>query len=165
MEVLYILRHGQAHDLEDGKFNNDFERNLTDEGKEKIKSLSLFFNKLDEEVEIVLSSPFIRAKETAEIFTNKLTSKPPLKIVDFLSCGVSPKEIINGLIPYFSYKKIIIVGHAPDLELFLGKIVGANRITLKKGALAKVLLTNNIELYGELIWLITPKLINGFKLK
>lgn len=165
MEEIYILRHGQAQDLTEDQVKNDFDRQLTEEGKTKTKKLSLFFNILEENIDLVLSSPYLRAKETAEIFVNDLAPKPDLKIVDFLSCGASSKDIASGLLPFSMHKKIILVGHAPDLEVFLGKLIGAERIKLKKGALAKVILNNSIELSGELEWLITPRLVKKIKTK
>ena len=163
MQEIYILRHGHAQNTANGL--NDFDRTLTEEGIEKINKLSLFFNSLNISLEFVLSSPYVRAKQTAEIFISNLTSKPDLKIVDFLSCGASSKEISRELMEYSSSKNLLLVGHSPDLEIFLGKIVGAERITLKKGALAKVSFENSIEMSGELEWLITSKLVKKIKLK
>lgn len=159
MQEIFILRHGKAEDLNEVIHSSDFDRNLTPDGKEKIERLGKFFNLLKEELNIVLSSPYNRAKQTAEIFINNILPKPDLKIVDFLSCGVSSKDISRGLISYSPHNKILLVGHAPDLETFLGKIIGGVQIKLKKGALAKVILKSNIELSGELEWLVTKKLI------
>ena len=163
MQEIYILRHGHAQKADNGL--NDFDRALTEEGVEKITKLSSFFNKLDANLEIILSSPYLRAKQTAEVFVSNLTPKPELKIVDFLGCGASCKEISRGLMDYSSNKNALLVGHSPDLEIFLGKLIGADRIVLKKGALAKVNFGNNIELSGELEWLVIPKLIGKAKVK
>lgn len=165
MQEIFILRHGLAEDLNESKTKTDFDRKLTEEGKEKIKKLSLFMGKLEEGVDLVLSSPYLRTKETAEIFIHNLIPKPKLIFVDFLASGVSPKEIAKGLLDYSSSKKIVLVGHAPDLETFLGNLIGATRIKLKKGAIAKVTLNNELELLGELEWLVIPKLLKKFKLK
>lgn len=165
MEEIFILRHGQAEDLSSLNAKNDFDRRLTEEGKEKTQKLGLFFLKLSENIDLVLSSPYLRAKETAELFAKSLSPTPIIKTVDFLSCGASCKDISKGLLPYSSHKKIVLVGHSPDLELFLGKLIGADRIKLKKGSFAKVSLNNNIELAGDLEWLITPKLVKKFKPK
>ena len=163
MQEIYILRHGHAQDLTNGL--NDFDRALTEEGIEKITKLSLFFSKLDVNLGLILSSPYIRAKQTAEIFASNLTPTPDIKTVDFLVCGASSKEISRGLMDYSPNKNTLLIGHAPDLEIFLGKLIGADRIILKKGALAKVNCGNNIELSGELEWLITPKLLKNKILK
>mgnify|MGYP003395199149 CR=1 FL=1 len=165
MQDIFILRHAQAEDLTNGDLKNDFDRNLTEDGIKKTTKLSSLFNELEENVDLVLTSPYIRAKETAKLFISNLNPKPELKIVDFLGSGASCKEIAKGLLPYISLTKIVIVGHAPDLEIFLGRLIGAERIKLKKGALGKVILSNSIELSGELEWLITPRLIKKFKIK
>lgn len=165
MQEIFILRHGQAEELNENQSKDDFDRNLTEEGIERTKRLGLLFNKLKEDVDIILSSPYIRAKKTAETFVDNLLIKPELKIVDFLSSGASCKDIAKGLLPYSSKSKIVLVGHAPDLETFLGKLIGADRIKLKKGAMAKVALNNSIELSGELEWLITSKIVKRLKVK
>ena len=165
MEEIFILRHSDAEDVDGKTVKNDFERKLTDEGIKKAKKISLFFNALNEEIDLVLSSPLIRAKETAEIFTNNITPRPKLKTVDFLSSGASCKDIVKGLLLYSSHKKVVLVGHSPDLEIFLGKLISADHINLKKTTIAKVILNNNFELSGKLEWLITPKIVKKFKLK
>ena len=165
MEEIFILRHSDAEDADGKNIKNDFERKLTEDGIKKAKKISLFFNSLNEDLDLVLSSPLIRAKETAETFVKNLNKKTELKIVDFLSSGTSCKDIVKGLTAYSNHKNVILVGHAPDLEIFLGKLIGGECIKLKKAALAKVKLNNQIEISGELIWLITPKLIKNFKLK
>lgn len=164
MENLYILRHSNAEDLNENHKNGDFDRRLTEEGIKKTKRISSLFNKGKILLDCVLTSPYLRAKETAEHFVANLDTKPPLKEVDFLSAGASVKEISMGLISeYMKENNVLIVGHAPDLEIFLGKLVGAQNIKLKKGAIGKVVLNNSVELYGELEWLVTPKLTKCFK--
>ena len=73
-------------------------------------------------------------------------------------------EIARGLINYSSLKNVLLVGHCPDLEMFLGKLIGGGRIMLKKGSLAKIDLGNNIEISGNLEWLLTPKVAKKFKI-
>lgn len=159
MEEIYILRHGEAEDIDQCETHNDFDRKLTEEGKEKTKKLSKLFHRLNEKVDIILTSPYVRARETAEIFASYLNTKLDLKPVDFLSCGAGYRDIAKGLVTYSSYKSIVLVGHAPDLDLFLGKLVRAEKLKLKKGALAKVVLDNCIELVGQLEWLVTPRFV------
>lgn len=165
MQEIFILRHAQAEELNKVQVKEDFERNLTEEGIERTKKLSILFDKLEEAPDLVLSSPYLRAKTTAELFVNSLNPKPEIKVVDFLSSGTSCKDIAKGLLPFFSHNKIVLVGHAPDLETFLAKLIGADRIKLKKGAIAKVSLNNSIELSGELEWLITSKIVKKLKVK
>ncbi len=163
MQEIYILRHGHAQDANNGL--SDFERALTEEGIEKITKLGQLFNSLNGSLKLILSSPYVRAKQTAEVLLSNLISKPELKIVDFLGCGSSSNEISRGLINYSSRENILLVGHCPDLEIFVNRLIGGGRITLKKGSLAKINLENNTEVSGELEWLITPKLVKNLKSK
>ena len=164
MKEIFVLRHGKAEDISQCHSKIDFDRKLIEEGKLKATKLGKFLNKVDGDINIVISSPYLRAKETAEIIVNLFDKKPELKIEDFLSSGVSIQEISRGILDKYSEKdKILIVGHAPDLEIFLGKLIGAKSIMLKKGAIAKVILNSSIELSGELVWLITSKVIKDVK--
>lgn len=163
MESIFILRHGVAEDFTDTK--SDFSRKLTEEGIKKTKRLSEFFVSLNDEIDAVLTSPYVRAKETAALFVSKFHNKPEIIDVEFLSSGASCNEIIKGLQPYLSHKKVVLVGHAPDLEIFLGKLIGAEYIKLKKGALAKVNLFNSLDLSGELEYLVTSKVLKQIKIE
>jgi phosphohistidine phosphatase len=165
MQNIFILRHGHAQELGEVPSNNDFDRRLTEEGIDKVSKISSFLNKMDESIELILSSPFLRAKETAEIVAKTLLPKPDLKIVDFLACGSSSREIAKGLLTYNALNNVLLVGHAPDLEAFLGKLILAERIKLKKAAMAKIALSNGVELSGELVWLVVPKVVKKLKLK
>ena len=165
MLELFLLRHGQAEELGRNNDKTDFDRKLTEEGIEKITRVGIFFNNLGEKTDLFLVSPYIRAKETAEVFLNCLELKPPSEVVDFLACGSSSAEIARGLSKYIKYESVILVGHCPDLEVLLCKLIGAENITLKKGSMAKITLNNGIELSGSLEWLITPKLVKKIKSK
>ena len=130
MQEIYILRHGHAQKADNSL--DDFDRALTEEGIEKISKLGLFFDRLNVNLELVLSSPYVRAQQTAETFISNLTLKPEFRLVSFLASGASSKEISQGLMSYSANKNVLLVGHSPDLEMFLGKLLGAGRIVLKK---------------------------------
>lgn len=161
MDNIFVLRHGVAEDY--SLVGDDFNRKLTDDGIKKTKRLSQFFNGLKEDLDIVLTSPYVRAKETAELFIENIAPKPKLEVADFMSVGASSREIAQGLLPYNNYKKVVVVGHEPDLGLFIGDVIDADGIRVKKGALAKINLFNSIELSGELEWMITSKVIKAIK--
>ncbi len=161
MDEIYILRHGHAEQSE--SLVNDFDRALTAEGIEKINRLGVFINSLGVNIDIVLSSPFLRAKQTAEILVSNVTPMPEIRMVDFLSCGASSKDISKGLLDYSVNNSVLIVGHSPDLDVFLGKLIGSGKVNLKKGALAKVNFENNIEISGSLEWLVTSKIVKRVK--
>ena len=165
MLKLFILRHGHAEEPARNSDTKDFDRKLTEEGIEKITRVGSFFNNLDEKIDLILISPYVRAKETAEVFLNCLEIKPPTETVDFLACGSSSVEIARGLSKYINNESILLIGHCPDLEVLLCKLISAESVTLKKGSMAKIRLNNGIELSGSLEWLITPKLVKKIKSK
>lgn len=160
MENLFLLRHGIAEDISiDG---TDFSRKLTEEGILNTKRLSKLFNQLTDNIDIIISSPYLRAKETTELFASKLDTKPSIVYCDLLSVGASTNEVLQCINPYKTNKNILIVGHSPTLEIFVSNITGGSDIRMKKGALAKVSLLNLVQNNGQLEYLITSKIYKRF---
>lgn len=159
MDNIFILRHGIAEDP--SLDQKDSDRKLTPEGIKKTKRLSEFFNASGEQLDLIIHSPYVRTTQTAEIFLEGLDQKPEIKIGEFLASGASSREIAKGLIPCNGLKNVLIVGHAPDLGFFIGELIDADGIRMKKGALAKVVLENSIELAGELEYLVTSKVVRA----
>ena len=117
MKEIYILRHGKAQDISKCQSQNDFDRKLTEEGIEKTKKTAKYFSTIEKKLNLIISSPYIRAKETAEIFIDNLDYKPQLEIVDFLSAGSSTNEISKGLnLNYFDKDQILIVGFTEEVR-------------------------------------------------
>lgn len=160
---LYILRHGIAVDHGTGEYK-DSERPLTEEGIDKMKKTAKAMEKLDLNFDAILSSPFIRARQTAEIVAAKLNLQDKLELTDSLASGKTGKPLIEELqTEYKNDQKILLVGHEPDLSLLISKLTSGNDsvgLILKKGGLAKL----SIEdlRYGRcavLCWLLTPRLL------
>ena len=69
---LYIVRHGIAIDREDPKSPAEADRYLTEEGVEKTQQVAKALSALDLHADLLVSSPYVRAMQTAEIFANAL---------------------------------------------------------------------------------------------
>ncbi len=157
---LYILRHGIA--VDHGVRNNDSERPLTEEGEEKMRLSANAMKKLDLKFEAILSSPYVRARQTAEIVAKKLDLIKKLKLTQNLIYEVSPLKIVDEISENYSKaESILLVGHEPYLSMLISVLVTgspASSFTLKKGGLG--LLRISQLSYGQcasLEWLLTPK--------
>jgi phosphohistidine phosphatase len=151
---LYFLRHGLA-DWPDWDPARDHERPLTKDGVKKMKEQAKTLADLGVQVDVVLSSPYTRAYQTADIVAGKLGQE--VKIEPRLAPGFNLDKLKDIVAPFNADQALLLVGHEPTFSLTIAELIGGGRVQLKKGALARV--DVNRELQGELVWLLQPKLL------
>jgi phosphohistidine phosphatase len=159
---LYVVRHGIAVDREDPKCPPDPERFLTDEGKEKSRQVAKGVAEVASFPDLILTSPYLRALQTAEIFADVLEySKNKIRKSDLLLPGAEPLQLFRELAKDKDLSSVFIFGHAPHLDDILATSIGTkHHITaLKKAGVAFVELKRLVPPSGELVWLGTPKLL------
>jgi phosphohistidine phosphatase len=154
---IYFLRHGIAGDRESWS-GSDFDRPLTDEGRVRMDREAKSIAKLDLNIEAIVSSPLVRAKETAEIVAARLKLKRDPLVDERLGPEFDLVRLAAILSEQAELPAIMLVGHDPSMTEVLGELTGA-RLDLKKGGLACVEATNAQEGSGTLLWLATPKLL------
>jgi phosphohistidine phosphatase len=161
---LYIVRHGIAIDREDPKCPSDPERFLTLEGLKKTREVAQGFAALGDAPKLYVSSPYIRALQTAEIFAEVLKySKSKIEKSEHLLPGADPAAFFRELLRELSRKKsadsVICFGHAPQLDELIAFALGSKRdlTALKKAGAGCVELTRVHPPAGTLAWLMTPK--------
>ncbi len=157
---LYILRHGKAAERNRG--GKDSERSLTAEGRRKtarsaegMKTLGLRFGR-------VLSSPYLRARETAEIVAGVLDLGSRLKLTEQLKPGADLERLIGVVAGHGdSDESILLVGHEPMLSELVSLLMCGNRaaaVDFKKGALCKLVVDQlRAGKCARLEWLLTAK--------
>jgi len=163
---LYLMRHGEA-----GKripvAAKDTVRALTAAGRNEVEEVGKAMAKLGYTFDVVATSPLKRAKETASIVSDALNRKNRVEEWSELSPEGSRSALYRRLTSVRPGSKVLCVGHEPYLTIAMGEITGRGsdgsagfRISLKKGGLAKLLVTGfNPRISGELRWLLTPKQI------
>ena len=139
---LYFLRHGIAVDPSAPRFAKDAERPLTPKGQRRLRQIAGAMDALKISFDVILSSPYLRAKQTAEIVVKSLKCRKKIKLTDELTPGGNPKSLIqqlNDLRP--RPKNILLVGHEPYLSKLIALLTAGNtsmEIDLKKGSLCKL---------------------------
>jgi phosphohistidine phosphatase len=139
---LYLLRHGIAVDPSAVGFAKDAERPLTAKGKHRLRQIANAMDVLKISFDVILSSPYVRAKQTAETVAKSLKCQKKLQFTDELTPGGNPKLLIqqlNDLRP--RPKKILLVGHEPYLSKLIALLTTGNtnmEIDLKKGSLCEL---------------------------
>jgi phosphohistidine phosphatase len=149
---LYFLRHGVAEDRSpDG---SDFARRLTAEGVEKLRAAHAGLARLKVQPNLLLTSPLVRARQTAEIVGRQLGV--PITVSEVLAPGCDAGRLLGVLREHPRSDRVMVVGHEPDFSEMIGALTGGSRVEMKKGALARV----DLELdtgWGLLVWLLPPR--------
>lgn len=160
MEI-YVVRHGIAIDREDPKCPPDPERYLTEEGIEKTKRVAAGVATLSAAPDLLLSSPYVRAMQTAEIFAAALDyPKQKIRRTDLLLPGAEP-TLFRELVKDKQSSTLFIFGHAPQLDDVIATALGSKHhiTSLKKAGVALLELKRVSPPSGQLLWLAPPKLL------
>jgi phosphohistidine phosphatase len=157
---LYLLRHGLAVELGTHGLAKDADRPLTPEGKQKLRRTAEAMQKLELRFELVLSSPYVRARETAEIVAGAFKLRDEIEFSDALVPGGSTRELIHWL-NHRDPENALLVGHEPYLSSLISLLVAGDAglaVTMKKGGLCKLAAeTLRHGRCASLEWLLTPK--------
>ena len=155
---LYILRHGIAVERGTPGYKKDSDRPLTPEGEEKMHQIADAMRGMDLKFDLILTSPYARAEQTAKIVAGELDED--VSYSDHLVPGANALELI-GEINDERPQRVLLVGHEPDLSNLISVLITGGSdagIELKKGGLCR--LTTEKLVFGKcarLNWLLTPK--------
>jgi phosphohistidine phosphatase len=110
-------------------------------------------------LDAIITSPLVRARQTAEIVADELKLRDKLRLDDRVGLGFSAARLAEILGDYPKAKTVMLVGHEPSMGLTVGELIGGGDVDFKKGALACVDVTGESPLAGRLLWLASPKLL------
>ena len=121
--------------------------------------------RLGVEVDWVLTSPLVRAVETAQIVSGTLGSKVPLDSCDELRPGEPAEKLLAYLAKQPDRKRVLLVGHEPDLSILAARLMGAGRganLVFKKGGCCLIVSDQfPLKSEGQLVWWLTPRLLRA----
>jgi len=155
---LYIVRHAIA--AERGpEWPDDSKRPLTERGIERFREIVDGLVWMDVQIEIVLTSPLVRAKQTAQYLSSGLPARPPIAVIDALAPGHVAAEIMEQVAREArGHRRVAAVGHEPDLGELAGWLLGTRRaVPIKKGGVCRIDLDSLTARHGTLVWHIPPK--------
>jgi len=162
--TLYLVRHAYAGHADAAQWSDDAVRPLTEGGIRKFRAAARGLRRVAPEVELVLSSGYARAWETAELL-HEVTGWPQPRECRSLEAGEpasSALDVLRGC----EERTVALVGHEPYLST-LASVLCADgehglRLQLKKGAVAVVRVDGNVEPgAGYLLWAAPPKLLRA----
>src|SRR5262245_24186273 len=117
---LYLLRHGIAVDRLGGDITSDWQRPLTKEGQEETKRVAAGLKNLGVKADLIVSSPLIRAKQTAQIVLDTLAKGSEIQITEALAPGGTASDVYKFLRSFNQKENIFLVGHEPDIGRLAG---------------------------------------------
>ncbi len=158
--ILYFLRHADAEDASPG--GDDLARPLTAAGIESLTAAGHLWRRLNLRPDRVLTSPALRARQTAELAVRGLGLTAPPTIVPELAPGADWPAFARAGIRWPDARRVLFVGHEPDLSSVIAELTGAASVRMRKGGLACVEFPGTPEPgAGELAWLLDPDLYDG----
>jgi phosphohistidine phosphatase len=152
---IYLIRHGDAEGISKGI--KDSERKLTPDGEIKIRNASLFWKNIIPAFDYIISSPYLRALQTARIIASTFDHKKEIFIDKRLGCGSDTEGLIE-ILNSFQSGEIAIIGHQPDLSNHVSRLISSSGafVEFKKGAIAKISFNNKVREGKGVLELLIP---------
>ncbi len=139
---LYVLRHGLTVERGTPGFAKDSARPLTPEGERRLWQVAKAMRSLELSFDLILSSSYLRARQTAEIVAVALNAHKRLEFSDSLTPEGSSKKLIELLNQFKSQpENVLLVGHEPHLSSLISMLVSGETgfaVVMKKGGLCKL---------------------------
>jgi phosphohistidine phosphatase len=153
---IHLLRHAHAGDP--GAWTGpDAARPLSDKGRDQSDRLGRFLAGIHFRPDLVLTSPRLRASETAEIVAGHL--RMSVETDDRLGGGLDLPTLDELLADHGGPRSSVLVGHDPDFSDLVSTLCGAG-LVMRKGALARIEAERPLEPGGGILrWLVPPDLL------
>jgi phosphohistidine phosphatase len=157
---LYLIRHGLAAERGED-YPDDSKRPLTHEGIARLRKEAKALDSLDVAFDLILSSPLVRARQTADILAEAMKSKPPVATTDALTPAGGPAAVVQELGRHMKKARLALVGHEPNMGELAAHLTGAKvPLPFKKGAICRI----DFSVFppkgkGQLVWFVTPRML------
>jgi phosphohistidine phosphatase len=159
--ILYLVRHGIAIDREDPNCPPETERYLTRDGIKKTREAAAGIRELKIEPALMITSPYVRAMQTAEIFAEALGySREKIRQSQALRPGGNPAEFMKE-VAHLKAGEVMCFGHAPHMDQLIAAAVGARGVftALKKAGVAALEFESAGAGKATLNWIVSPKIL------
>jgi phosphohistidine phosphatase len=160
---LFLLRHGVAVERDPHSFPEDARRPLTLKGEDRVRLVADAMRALELDFDRIITSPYLRARQTAEVVASALGLRRGLESSETLAPEGDPRallRLINRVTP--GPENVLLVGHEPYLSRLLSLLISGHTdaaIDFKKNGLAKMEVAQRLK-FGRcatLNWLLTPR--------
>ena len=164
-DTLYLVRHAVAEEPSD-EWPDDAKRPLTHEGRARMRQVVAGLRELDPDIDVVLTSPLVRAVQTAEILVDGPSRARPSRWQRSSAPDGTPAKVAEVVGAIRDARGLALVGHEPNLgELGAAWLIGARMpLRFKKGGICRIDFAGApAARSGQLLWFATPKMLRGMK--
>ena len=158
---LYLVRHAIAEDRPPDH-GDDSLRPLTEKGREKMTRIASGLGQLGVTPDLIVCSPYVRARQTASILAKVLKYEEKLVYSNSLMPLSEPDDMIGEINEKYSVGELMLVGHEPNLSMLASVLLAGNPdlpINFKKGGICCLSVNDLLgDRKAELEWLVTPKI-------
>ena len=153
---LWLARHSEAVDPDAAA--SDFDRSLTPAGRRRIASAVQWLIAREEPPELILHSPLVRARQTAEVIAEEVGVDPTsVRVEQRLAPGVSTEALLAHL-SRTAAERVLCIGHQPDMSRCLAEMLGGGHVQFSPGSIACVDFSGPIlQGAGTLRWMQDPR--------
>jgi len=157
---LYLIRHGVAEER-GAAWPDDSKRPLTDNGMTRVRKSARGLDELGVTFDVILTSPLVRTRQTAEIIAGELDSHPHVVQVHSLAPGGTYQTVMADLEKHARRARIALVGHEPGIGEFAARLIGTRHaLEFKKGAVCRI----DVDAVpptapGDLRWFLSSKIL------
>jgi phosphohistidine phosphatase len=160
--IISVLRHGIAAERGSPGYENDSERPLTAKGERRMQRIGEGMLALGLSYDLILSSPYVRAKQTADIVAQVLKTLDGVQLSDTLAPEGNPRQLLEVLRNYDPERQnILLVGHEPYLSRLISTLLTGSPnlpVVMKKGGLCTLdVETLRFGRCASLAFLLTPR--------
>jgi phosphohistidine phosphatase len=152
---IYLIRHGDAEKASTQK--KDSERKLTPDGEQKIKTAAEGWKLLIPNLSHIISSPLIRAMQTAEIVAKVFDFKGKIITDKRLISGAKTEDLIDIAVEIMG-QDMAFVGHEPDFSEHVSRLISSSdvKIDFKKGMIAKISFDGKVKMSRGVLEFLIP---------
>ena len=163
---LFLIRHGVAEERGDA-WPDDAKRPLSEDGIERFQKSARGLARLDVWIDVVLTSPLVRARQTADIVASAFDPRPSIITIESLAPGGSYASLVADLEKHGRKTRIALVGHEPGIGELGARLIGSRHsFEFKKGAVCRIDVDEIPPVGpGDLRWFLTPKVMASIKNK
>ena len=161
---LYLIRHGLAEERGPA-WPDDNKRPLSDHGISRLRRAGRALARLGLTPDVVLTSPLVRARQTAEIVAGAFSPHPPIVNVDALVPGGAMPAVGAEIAKHARRPHIFLVGHEPGMGELAAWLLGSRRpVEFKKGGICRIDVEGaTLRGAGVMRWMVTPKILKALK--
>jgi len=159
---VYLVRHAIAAERGD-EYPDDSKRPLTARGIARFREVAQALAALDVVCDVILTSPAVRTRQTAELLAEALEPRPAVTTMHALAVSGRAQEVVDALAAHATRSSLALVGHEPLLGEVAGRLIGSRRpLPFKKGGVCAIdLPALPVMAPGTLAWFLPPRVVRA----